>query len=89
MISMIMIARGEIGAWGAGSGNEGPVLSEPERDETRQTRESRHGKICSVSFCFEIGRTWILEFLVRRALEFVSVPKLHFKNDSPEPPKNS
>ena len=32
MISMIMIARGEIGAWGAGSGNEGPVLSEPERE---------------------------------------------------------
>ena len=28
---MMMIVRGEIEAWGTGSGNEGPVLSEPER----------------------------------------------------------
>ena len=27
----MMIARGGIEAWGTGSGNEGPVLSEPER----------------------------------------------------------
>ena len=41
MISMIMIARGEIGAWGAGSGNEGPVLSEPERDREQADQRGK------------------------------------------------
>ena len=32
---------GQIGAWGAGSGNEGPVLSEPEREGDREQAAQR------------------------------------------------
>ena len=59
MISMIMIARGEIGAWGAGSGNEGPVLSEPERE--REGGQPRESKCEAVARSCKMRGTWIQE----------------------------